>query len=105
MTTVKTIFTATAMLSDKKNTRLALATALVERNAECEALRLEVSKLRGAGPAARPAPKTIARSEFSAKLDQHMASMKERVKLYMQANPTARSVTVAELEEFEYYAG
>lgn len=94
----------TALMANKANTRLALATALAERNAEVEALRLAVSKLRGAGSASRSAPKVIARSVFSAQLDEHMRNMKERVAAYMKANPQARSVTPAELEEFEYFA-
>ena len=34
----------TAMLAVRANTRIALATALIERNAECEALRLKLSE-------------------------------------------------------------
>ena len=35
----------TALLAVKANTRVALATALVERNAECEALRMKLNVL------------------------------------------------------------
>lgn len=48
--------TINALLGDKRNTRQALATALAERNAECEALRLELSKLRSQPTAPRALP-------------------------------------------------
>ena len=46
--------TLNAMLAVRGNTRLALAAALIERNAECEALRTELAVLRGS------ATKTVA---------------------------------------------
>lgn len=87
-----------ALLADKANTRLALATALVARNAECEALRM-----RGAG-AGKPAPKVVARSEFASHLDERVARRKELLAMYFVANPHCRSVTPAQLAEFAYYS-
>lgn len=102
---MNTVTTAAALYSNKANTRMVLCASLAERNAEVVALRNELSIARGAGQPTRPAPKVIARSEFSTRLDEHMRSMKERVAVYMKANPQARSVTKTELEEFEYLAG
>lgn len=49
--------TIAALLADKRNTRLALATALAERNAEVQALRAE----RNATPAPAPKAKPVSR--------------------------------------------
>lgn len=51
-----------AMLADRKNTRLALATALVERNAQLDAARDAYRALRAAAEPARtkrPAPQPV----------------------------------------------
>ena len=88
-----------ALVADKSNTRLALATALVARNAECEALRM-----RGAGAGSRPAIKVVARSEFAAHLDERVAQRKALLAMYFVANPQRRSVTPSELDEFAYYS-
>jgi len=46
--------TVQALLAIKANTRVALATALTERNAECEALRLKLSMLSAQPAATKP---------------------------------------------------
>lgn len=51
----------TAMLADRKNTRIALATALAERNAQLELARTEYIKLRDAYRALRAASEPVAR--------------------------------------------
>lgn len=77
MSTASTI--VASMLANKANTRLALATALVERNSECEALRAEVSVLRATKTVApnpaptRCAPNTVARKPLPA----HFAAARE----------------------------
>ena len=86
-----------ALVADKKNTRLALATALVARNAECEALRM-----RGAG--SRPATKIVARSEFAAQLDARIAERKVLLAEFFAANPQCRSASPAQLAEFACYS-
>ena len=65
----------TAMLADKKNTRQVLATELVERNAQCQALREELSTLK-ATMALLPSPKpaTAARLEYLARIALREAS-------------------------------
>ena len=53
----------TSLLAIKANTRLVLATELVARNAECEALRTQLSVMQGSGAGTQPqasAPKVIA---------------------------------------------
>lgn len=84
-----------ALVADKKNTRLALATALVARNAECEALRM-----RGAGAGPRPATKIVARSEFAIHLDARIAERKVLLAEFFAANPQCRSASPAQLAAF-----
>lgn len=50
-----------AMMADRKNTRLALATALAERNAQLDVARDEYRKLRDAYRALRAASEPVAR--------------------------------------------
>ena len=49
--------TIAALLADKRNTRLALATALAERNAECQALRTQLST--ASAPKAKPLSRVV----------------------------------------------
>lgn len=50
-----------AMMADRKNTRLALATALAERNAQLEVARTAYRELRDAYRALRAASEPVAR--------------------------------------------
>lgn len=67
----------TAMLADRKNTRIALATALAERNAQLELARTEYIKLRDAyralravsEPVARPKAEPVTTKSFFTKAD------------------------------------
>jgi hypothetical protein len=89
-----------ALLGNKANTRLALATSLAERNAECEALRAEVGLLRTAPKTIAPAAPRYVRSNFAAERAARMARNRALTAAYFAAYPGERSVTPYQLEQF-----
>ena len=90
-----------ALYADKANTRLVLATELVARNAECEALRAEVSALRATPAApAKPAPVRRVIARYDAERKARMARNREMTAAYFAAFPQERSCTPYQLEQF-----
>lgn len=88
-----------AIYGNKANTRLVLATDLVARNAECEALRTEVSVLR-AKPVAAPAPIRRVIARYDAERMARMARNRAMTAAYFEAYPDERSCTPYQLEQF-----
>lgn len=113
MSDIQTI--AAAYYADKANTRIVLATALAERNAEVQALRKQVGDVRElrerntnlqtrveelSNRVAKlnpRAPKVIARSNFAAQLDDRIAKRKVALAAFFKDNPQCRSATPEQL--------
>lgn len=102
-----------AILADRKNTRAALAAALVDSNTEREALRVALSIAEAKLSIAQAPVTTVAaatkivaprvvdttsRDAFRAKCEAKRAAA---IKFY-ELNPTRRTVTDAELVELGY---
>lgn len=91
--------TVQALLGDRKNTRLALAAALAERNAECEVLRAEFALLRERAMKSVAPHSTPARAEQLdrpvRKLPAHFAAAREaamRMGRVVRVEPTAEGM-------------
>jgi len=84
--------TVAALLADRKNTRVALATALVERNAEVQALRAQLSV----------AQRNATQPQATKQVAGTCSALRLAVRKFYEHNPDARSVTPAELRQLGY---